>query len=802
MACAAEKAWLSNMVKSEQRILKLEYVSRRKYFDRAVQRAKRKQWFTMQQELMSEAENNSTEFWKSIGRVGIARSRTNVIPFEVKTDDGSISTDSSVVLEKWRSSFYNLFNPHTADLNIPQHLHLNNVDADPNDRLSYNAGITIDEVRKAVNSTKRGKACGFDNMYAEFFKNDTAICFLHVLFNVCFSTGKIPTDWGKGVINPIPKGGTTDPRDPLNYRGITLAPAMYKLYCHILNNRISRWTESENKLNDEQNGFRSKRSTIDHLSTLTSIVETRIKKKLPTCAAFIDFKKAYDSIDRDILWNKLAGMGMKGKMLSAVKSLYSSVKSCVRINNKCTDWFDVAVGLRQGCCVSPNIFNCFLDDLATVIKDLDIGVNIGNGEKLCLLMYADDVVLLTENENDLQILLNTLHEWSSTNLMTINCKKSNVVHFRPSSVRQTPVVFKCGNEIVSLTDKYIYLGLHLSEHLDFNLMARFVAQSAGRALGLLIVKYKHIGGLPYSAYTKLFDSMVWPVISYGAAIWGTRTFSCIESVFNRAMRFYLGTGKYTPNAAVIGDMGWDPVTVRQLKSVGTFWVRSVNMEENRINKRVFRYCAGMSGRTCKNWVYRVCEVFKNYDLEMYTNLENSICRQTLVKCIENATFQQFKCQWSDAVNRDQARTGNGGNKLRSYKLFKNEFLTETYVKLILPSKHRSAFCKFRSGVAPLRIETGRYERIAEEQRVCPFCRDCVENEMHVLTKCPVYEDIRNEVFNKASEVDNLFLSKSDSEKFIFMFSNDALIRIVAKSCFFILNRRHNLLYSTVWTTFS
>ena len=274
------------------------------------------------------------------------------------------------------------------------------------------------------------------------------------------------------------------------------------------------------------------------------MVETRIKKKQSTFAAFIDFRKAYDSIDRGILWNKLSTMGLRGKMLSAVKSLYSSVKSCVRLNNMTTEWFDVAVGLRQGCCVSPNMFNCFIDDLSTMSNNLGIGIDIGNGEKLCILMYADDVVFLTENEQDLQLLLDTLSQWSQTNRMSINCKKSNVVHFRPPSVRRTSSLFRCGNENVILCDKYVYLGLHLSEHLDYNLMAKYVSQSAGRALGLLIVKYRNAGGLPYNVYTKLFDSMVWPVINYGAAIWGTRTFSCIDAVLNRAMRFYLGTGKY------------------------------------------------------------------------------------------------------------------------------------------------------------------------------------------------------------------------------------------------------------------
>ena len=183
--------------------------------------------------------NNNIEFWKSIGKVGVAHSKKNNIPVEVVLEDESISRGSYVVLEKWRSCFYNFYNPQAITQQTQQEhaIYNENVNAaqhTQDDVREFNNAISTDEVRRAVYSANRGKACGFDQMCAEVFKNDTAISFLHVLFNVCFNTGNIPTDWGKGVINPIPKSGTTDPRDPLSYRGITLAPVMCKLYCTVI----------------------------------------------------------------------------------------------------------------------------------------------------------------------------------------------------------------------------------------------------------------------------------------------------------------------------------------------------------------------------------------------------------------------------------------------------------------------------------------------------------------------------------------------------------------------------------------
>ena len=258
---------------------------------------------------------------------------------------------------------------------------------------------------------------------------------------------------GKGLINSIPKSSTDDTRDPLSYRGITLTSAKYKLFPSILNTRLSKLVEENKILAEKQNEFRKGRSTVDQISPLSNIINTRKKNRLSTYCAFIGFKKAYDFVDRDITWRRLNNLGIHGKFFSAIKALYNSVSVCIRLNEICLDWFNINVGLRQGCLLSPILFNLFIDDLACKLKAVGEGVDIGE-EKLCLLLYADDIVLLSDSENGLQNMLNTLSDWCKENAMVVNVHKSNIVHFRPPSVYRAQYKFLCG-EVKLNTSKSI-----------------------------------------------------------------------------------------------------------------------------------------------------------------------------------------------------------------------------------------------------------------------------------------------------------------------------------------------------------
>ncbi|CAG2209988.1 unnamed protein product [Mytilus edulis] len=373
--CAAERIWRKNPNRNERKSARHVFVKTRKTFDKNCQQAKRQYWYRSQEELCAVQNGNPREFWKKIGRIGVGNERQKNIPMEVLHDDGSICTDTDVVLNKWKISFDNLLNCKDKD-NLPNESITNNISDD-----FLDCEITIDEVLNVLIKAKNGKAPGIDLIPIELYRNDILLYVLHNLFNKCFKFGKIPSMWSKGIITPIPKCSTADTRDPLSYRGITLAPCSYKLFCSILNNRLVSWLETKNILHDEQNGFRGGRSTIDHLSTLTSIIETRKLRKLSTFAVFVDFKKAYDTVNRNLLFNDLNDLGISKHFLCVIKAIYSQVECAIKLNGHMTEWFSVNSGLKQGCVLSPILFNIFINSLVTNIKALDIGIDI-DGEKI------------------------------------------------------------------------------------------------------------------------------------------------------------------------------------------------------------------------------------------------------------------------------------------------------------------------------------------------------------------------------------------------------------------------------------
>eukprot|EP00745_Piridium_sociabile_P027424 TRINITY_DN4419_c0_g1_i9.p1 TRINITY_DN4419_c0_g1~~TRINITY_DN4419_c0_g1_i9.p1 ORF type:complete len:266 (-),score=25.53 TRINITY_DN4419_c0_g1_i9:396-1193(-) len=256
--------------------------------------------------------------------------------------------------------------------------------------------------------------------------NSKVVDFLVALFNNLFQSGTFPTEWAKSIIVPLHKKG--DVNNPDNYRGIALTSIISKAYTHILNKRLTKWAETEEKIIEEQAGFRRNYSTIDHIFTLFALVEKHLMRNTKLFIAFVDFQKAFDSINRNILWNILRKSGVNGKLYGALRGVYNSVLACVREKNVYSELFDCPRGVKQGCLLSPQMFSFCIYELAVEVSRKGIqGIHmIPVAIEVLLMLFADDIVLMSNTVFGLQNQLNALKEEADRLSLTVNLDKNKL----------------------------------------------------------------------------------------------------------------------------------------------------------------------------------------------------------------------------------------------------------------------------------------------------------------------------------------------------------------------------------------
>ena len=150
-------------------------------------------------------------------------------------------------------------------------------------------------------------------------------------------------------------------------------------------------------------------------------------------------------------------MGLEGKILQAIKSLHENVESNVRINDNLSDFFNVSSGLKQGCLLSPLLFSVFINDTVRKVNALGNGVPLSLYEQISILIYADDIALIAESEENMQDMQDLLGDWCQEWGLKVNPKKSEIIHFRNPSVQKTPFQFTCGNLELRVVTKSVIL---------------------------------------------------------------------------------------------------------------------------------------------------------------------------------------------------------------------------------------------------------------------------------------------------------------------------------------------------------
>lgn len=374
--------------------------------------------------------------------------------------------------------------------------------------------ITAEEVRWALNSLSNGKAPGIDGLPIELIKGtgDKGIEVLTALCNQVWKRILWPKEWKRSVYIPIPKKG--DSRECSNNRTIALIPHASKVLLKILQKRIEPYMERE--MPKEQAGFRRGRGTRDQIANMRWIMEeTReFQKKIFIC--FIDYSKAFDCVDHNKLWIGLSSMGVPEHLIVLLKELYSDQEAIVRTEYGDTEWFNINKGVRQGCILSPYLFNMYSENImrSAGIEEENIGIKIG-GTNINNLRYADDTTLLAENEEDLRKLLSKVKTESLNFGLRLNIKKTKIM----TSGNMTDFVFD--NEKIEVVKSFVFLGSRLD---DDGRCAEDVKRRImlGRSAMTSLEKIMKDRDISMNTKIRIVNTLVFPVVLYGCESWTLR----------------------------------------------------------------------------------------------------------------------------------------------------------------------------------------------------------------------------------------------------------------------------------------
>ena len=321
------------------------------------------------------------------------------------------------------------------------------------------------------------------------------------LLNLSLDTNIFPDKWKEATVVPLYKGGNK--LDVGNYRPISLLPLPGKLLEKIVHKKISTYLEINEILCDEQNGFRKERSTTHSIVNLTDSIFNG-----ETCmAVFIDLKKAFDTINHNILVHKLEYLGIKGDLLRWISNYLHDRKQKTYANGKTSKFLPITCGVPQGSILGPLFFITYINDMQKYIESNKIG------------LYADDTVVFSHAtnlsllQNNLQKTLNKFKKWCDMNALTINTKKNKFMIFgtRSKVKKAKNLKLDINNHPLQQVPTYKYLGLTLDSVLSYSKHISTVINTVSHKAYILSKIRRFITS--YSSI-RIFKSMILPYFDY------------------------------------------------------------------------------------------------------------------------------------------------------------------------------------------------------------------------------------------------------------------------------------------------
>ena len=638
----------------------------------------------------------------------------------------------------------------------------------PPDLSILNDPITLAELSKATKQLKKGKSCSTDLITNEMLQNLTPLCTKAILktFNHSLTSGLYP--WHTSLITPIFKSG--NPFSPDNYRAIAVGSCMGKLFSSILLDRMLHFKNLYCPDPKEQLGFCKGAQTNDHIFTLKTVIDKYTRKhKVRVYACFVDLRKAFDTVCRDLLLHKITCLGISENFFNCLTDMYLNSVARIKISKLLTPNIEIGRGTEQGHPLSPDLFKIYIQKLSSLLKS--------SGDYPTLtdiiishLLWADDLVLLALSPEALQENIDILLEFCQIMGLEINVNKTKVITFNPPRSKAKTHQFMLGSTPIKNVDNYCYLGIIFHKSGTFRAANAELRAKALRALyGLKgnIIK----NALSYKSLISLFDCLVKPILLYGCQVLTphSKTVNYIARINDQSdptatlkylaqdhyEKFHLKFLKWTlsvhskaSNVGCWGETGRHPLIYEALKLSIDYFFR-VKHSNHVLVSAAFQEQADLD----LPWFSNTSKILDKFRCSSH-NPKAKVSTSTA-----HLMREEFVSLWK--------LTKASSPKLNFYHQIKHEFLPEKYLSLVKIPEARNSLTRFRISSHNLFIERGRYETpiIPRENRWCLHCYfttgvKTLEDEIHALATCPLYNVVRGR-FGFSPDQNELIDSLSD-----------------------------------------
>lgn len=514
----------------------------------------------------------------------------------------------------------------------------------------------------------------------------------------------------------------------------------------------------------------------DHVATLKILINKYLQKlskerRLYVC--FVDFKSAFDTISRRALLYKMALAGVGGHFLRILKDMYKCVDYCVKLEGGLTSVFPSSIGVKQGCVMSPILFNLFIRDLPDIF-DVSCDSATLHDKSISCLMFADDLVIISLSALGLQNSLDKLSAYCETWQLRVNLKKTKIMIFNKSG-KLLPLLFNYGGEPVETVRSYTYLGIVFSICGSFRQAIDHLTQQAHKAL----FKLKQVGTQQsITTSLKLFDVLIMPIIRYCSEVWSPYLAKGInannlmslsdklpaEKLHTKFCRFLLSVNKKATNAAVRAELGRRSILPDLLCHSVKYWMALCNHHPNALVYSAYLESHSLDRKNVVSWACHIRTICCHFDMSDLWHNQGTLYKNKALYDLRVRIYDQYDTNWTQYVGRDDS-------KLRTYKTFKPGTYMENYLVTIKSSSMRRELTKLRISAHRLNIELGRYTRpkTPVENRKCDYCKHSVESEIHFVMECPLFKTERETLFQEL-EAFTVFPTLTPAEQFVFIMS--------------------------------